>query len=240
MKVFTNTDIIESRTKWARRVAPLTMFFLIGGLITNFLSINQPQYFRLTLLLLALGFIFATISSTLVNRWVREPRADQVLDSMLKKFGNDFVLFNYTAPAPHILLTPSRLYSIVVKNHNGEITINEHRAHQKFTWRRLYRLMADEGLGSPIGEAETYAGKLQKLLNKELSDPAGIPEIQPLVVFANKDVNLTVNNPPIPVIRTNQFKSYIRENNKSKNISADQRKTLADILGGRWREGDSG
>jgi hypothetical protein len=240
MKVFTNTDIIESRAKWARRVAPLTMFFLVAGLITNFLSIRQPEYFRLTLLLLALGFIFATISSTLVNRWVREPRADQVLDSMLKKFGNDFVLFNYTSSIPHILLTPSRLYSIVVKNHDGEITINQYKAHRKFTWRRLYRLMADEGLGSPVGEAETYASKLQKILDKELPGETRVPEIQPLVIFANKEVDLTVNNPPIPVIRTNQFKSYIRENNKSKNISADQRKTLADILGGRWQEGDSG
>jgi hypothetical protein len=81
---------------------------------------------------------------------------------------------------------------------------------------------------------------LHKLLNKELSAETEIPEIQPLVIFANKTVNLTVNNPPVPVIRSNQFKAYIRENNKSKNISADQRKTLAEILGGRWQEGDSG
>ena len=61
MKAVTNTQIIESRSKWAKRIAPLTMIFLVGGLITNFLSIKQPQYFRPTLILLALGFVFATI-----------------------------------------------------------------------------------------------------------------------------------------------------------------------------------
>ena len=32
MKAFTNTNLIETRAKWAKRIAPLTMFFLIGGL----------------------------------------------------------------------------------------------------------------------------------------------------------------------------------------------------------------
>ena len=84
MKVVTNTKIIETRVKWAKRIAPLTMLFLIGGLITNFMSINQPEYFRITMILLAIGFVFAIFSSYLANRWVREPRADQILENMLK------------------------------------------------------------------------------------------------------------------------------------------------------------
>ena len=56
MKVVTNTKIIETRVKWAKRIAPLTMLFLIGGLITNFMSINQPEYFRITMILLAIAF----------------------------------------------------------------------------------------------------------------------------------------------------------------------------------------
>ncbi len=33
MKVTTNEALIEQRSKWAKRLAPLTMLFLIGGLI---------------------------------------------------------------------------------------------------------------------------------------------------------------------------------------------------------------
>ncbi len=235
MKVITNTDIIESRSKWAKRVAPLTMMFLIGGLITNFLSINQPEYFRLTLILLALGFVFATISSHLVNRWVREPRADQVLATTLKKFGNDHMLFNYTVVIPHVLLTPSRLYTITVKHHDGQITVNGHRFSRKFTWRRFFKFFAEEGLGAPISEAENNASKLHKLLRENLTGEEEVPEIKPLIIFSNKEAELTVNDPPIPVMRSNELKAYLREYGKSKNISANQRQTLAKIIGGQWQ-----
>ena len=89
MKAFTNTEIIENRSKWAKRLAPLTMLFLVGGLITNFLSFSQPAYFQYTLILLAIGFFMSIISSSLVNNWVKEPRADTVLETTLKKFGNE-------------------------------------------------------------------------------------------------------------------------------------------------------
>lgn len=234
MKAITNTDIIESRSTWARRIAPVTMLFLVAGLISNFLSINQPQYFRYTLILLALGFLFATVSSHLVSRWVREPRGDQVLTATLKKFGNDFILFNYTTSVPYILLTPSRLYVIVVKQQSGQITVNGQRFTQKFSWGRLLRLFADEGLGAPVSEGQANVKKLEKLLSKELADDE-LPEIKPIIIFANKEVELSVNNPPIPVMRSNELKTYLRENDKIRSISASQRKALVEIIGGEYQ-----
>jgi hypothetical protein len=235
MRVFTNTQIIASRSKWAKRVAPLTMLFLVGGLITNFMSMSQPEYFQLTMILLFLGFIFATISSYLVNRWVREPRADQVLSTTLKKFGNDFALFNYTSKIPHVLITPSRLYAVTVKNQDGRITVNGRRFSRQFTWRRFFRFFADEGLGSPHAEADNRAGALDKLLRQNL--PAEeLPEIKPLILFSNKDVDLNVNNPEMPVLRSNEIKTFLRDQDKNKAISAAQRQKLTEILRGQWQE----
>ena len=235
MKAITNTQIIESRSKWAKRIAPLTMLFLVGGLITNFLSINQPEYFRPTLILLALGFIFATISSNLTNRWVKEPRADQILASLTKKFSNEFVLFNYTTSPAHILLTPSRLYVIVVKQQDGAVKVDGNRFSRNFNWKVLFRFFADEGLGSPASDAEKGVKKLDKLLQTELAEEE-IPEIAPLVLFSNKNVELAITDPAVPVIKGNEFKSYLRENNKEKNISAQQRHSLTEIIGGQWAQ----
>jgi hypothetical protein len=235
MRVYTNNEIIQSRSKWAKRIAPLTMLFLIGGLITNFMSMSQPQYFQPTLVLLALGFVFATVSSHLVNRWVREPRADQVLTTTLKKFGNDFLLFNYTTPASHVLLTPNRLYAIVVKNQDGQVIVNGHRYSRKFTWRRFLRFFADEGLGSPAGEAESRVGKLEKFLRTNLPGEE-IPELKPLIIFTHKDVELIVNDSDIPVMRTNELKTYLREQEKNRAISPAQRQKLTQLLGGKWEE----
>ncbi len=235
MRVYTNTKIIANRSKWAKRVAPVTMLFLIGGLVTNFMSINQPQYFQITMILLALGFVFATISSYLVNRWVREPRADQVLSATLKKFGNDFLLFNYTSKVPHVLLTPSRLYAIVVKNQDGKISVNGRRFSRKFTFSRFLKFFADEGMGAPHAEAESRADSLVKLLRKTMLDEE-IPEIKPLIIFSHKNVDLTVNNPDIPVMRSGELKTFLREQDKNRTISAVQRQKLTESLAGQWQE----
>ena len=229
MKVATNTKLIEQRSKWAKRIAPLTMVFLVGGLITNFLSVNQPEYFRPTMVLLALGFVSAIISSHLVNTWVREPRADQVLTQLLKKFGNDYMLFNYTSPVSHVLIAPSGLYVIVVKKHDGQITVNGRRFSRKFTWRRFFRLLADEGMGAPMTDAEKQMRKMHSYLSKNLTDE-DIPEINPLIFFSNKDVDLTIIDPALPVVTTKEFKAYIREQSKERAISAAQRKELAKVL----------
>jgi hypothetical protein len=235
MRVYTNTAIIQSRSKWAKRIAPFTMLFLVGGLITNFMSMSQPQYFQPTMLLLGLGFIFATTSSHLVNRWVREPRADQVLGATLKKFGNDFVLFNYTSPPPHVLLTPSRLYAVVVKNQDGQITVNGRRFSRKFTWNRFLRFFADEGVGNPAAEAENRVEKLENFLRKNLAEEE-MPEIKPLIIFTHKDVDLTVTDSDLLVMRTNELKTYLREQDKNRVISAAQRQKLIQLLGGQWEE----
>ena len=231
MKAVTNTKLVEQRSKWARRVAPFTMLFLIGGLITNFLSINQPQYFQPTLILLGLGFVSAIVSSHLVNHWVREPRADQTLDQLLKKFSNDYLLFNYTSAISHALIAPDGLYAIVVKNHDGQISVNGRRFSRKFTWRRVFRLLADEGLGAPVAEAEKQAQKLNRQLSKSLAAEE-IPDIKPIILFANKNLTLTVSDPAIPVMQSNELKSFLRDQGKNRTISAEQRKKLAAILDG--------
>ncbi|MCB0195395.1 MAG: NERD domain-containing protein [Anaerolineae bacterium] len=231
MKVITNTELVESRAKWGKRVAPVTLLFLVGGLVTNFLSINNPEYFRITLLFLFIGFVSAIFSSNLVNNWVREPRSDQVLEQLLKKFGNDYLLFNYTAPAHHVLLAPDAVHVITVKKHDGDITINERKVKRKFQFKRLIRFFGDEGLGVPVTEAESNAAKVQKFLRKSLDEEA-MPPIKPLLLFTNKDVNLTLNDPAVPVVQTNSIKTHLRDQGKQRAISAEQRKQLSDVLGG--------
>ena len=230
MKVTTNTAYIEQRAKWGRRIAPLTMLFLIGGLITNFMSINNPNLFRPTMILLALGFFSAIISSNLVNNWVREPRADQVLTQVLKKFTNDYVLLNYTSAIPHVLIAPDGLYAFLVKNNDGEITVHNRKISRKFSLRRLIGLFGSDALGSPIGEAESRAGKLQKLLAAHLPQEE-IPPIKPVIIFSHRNVQLSTDNPAIPVIHTNQVKTFLRNEGKNRVISASQRSQLAELLG---------
>ncbi len=230
MKNITNTAIIESRAKWGKRIMPFAMAFLIGGLITNgFNLFNSSQDVRPTVVLLTLGFVCAIISSNLINNWVNEPRADQTLTQLLKKFGNDYLLYNYTSPASHALIAPDGVYVIVVKKQDGEIKVNERHISRNFSFKRIFRFFVDEGLGSPISEAEKQSRKLRGLFSKNLSTE-DMPDIHSLLLFVNKDVKLTLNDPAIPVLSTKEFKSYLREAGKNRTITSAQRKDLMGIL----------
>lgn len=230
MKTFTNLALVENRTKWAKRVAPLTMLFLVGGLIVNFMSISQPQYFQYAVVMLGLGFLMSIISSHLVNHWVREPRADQALAVALKKFGNDFYLFNYTAAkASHVLLTPTRLYVIIPKRHAGEVQVKGRRFSRKFSFVRVLRFFAEEGLGTPVSEAQNHIKSVQQALSSQL-DEETVPEIKGLVVFTNKEIKLSISDPVIPVLTISDLKLYLRGHDKNKAIPADVRNQLVKIL----------
>jgi hypothetical protein len=235
MKVSTNTKLIENRKKWAKRVAPVTMLLLVGGLITNFLSINNPAYFRPTLILLALGFVSAIFSSHLANNWIREPRADQTLGQVLKKFGNDYLLYNHIGPIPHTLIAPDAVYAVVVKNQKGEISVNGRRVSRKFTFGRLLRMFGEEGMGAPISEAQSRGSKLYKFFRKSLADDE-VPYIKSIVLFSNPDAVLIVNEPEVPVLKTNELKQFLRDEGRNRTISADQRKKLAGLLAGNGED----
>lgn len=233
MQVITNTQIIESRSKWAKRISPAAMLVLLGGFVLNLYSFDKPEYTRYVFLLLLVGFFLAIASSQLVNRWVKEPRADQVLSTTLKRFSKEFVLFNYTTKPPHVLMTPTRLYVIVVKRQTGDITVKGSKFTRKFSWKRFFKFFAEESMGLPDAEAENGIDRLQKMLQKNLNDEE-MPEIKAVIVFFDKNANLTIIDPTLPVLRTNELKSYLRENDKQHVISGPVRNQLIDMIGGDY------
>ena len=234
MQVITNTKIIESRSTWAKRISPAAMLVLLGGFVLNLYSFGKPEYTRYVFALLLLGFFLAIVSSHLVNRWVKEPRSDQVLSTTLKKFGKEFVLFNYTTKPPHILITPTRVYGIVAKRQTGDITVKGAKFSRKFSWSRFFRFFAEESMGLPDAEAENGISKLVKLLKKNGFVDEELPEIDAVIVFTDKNANVNIIEPTIPVLRGNELKSYLREHDKQHNISAPTRTRLIEIFGGEY------
>ena len=84
----------------------------------------------------------------------------------------------------------------------------------------------------PIAEAEGNAAKVQKFLGKSL-DESVMPPIKSLLLFSNKEVQMNITDPAVPVVQTNELKAYLREQGKQRTISAEQRKQISEILGGK-------
>ncbi len=230
MQIITNTKLVENRAQWARRTTPVALVLLFSGLFVNLTNSNDPNSdtAKLALFLVLLGFIVSFISTHLVNRWIREPRADHVLEAALRGFGKEYTLFNYTKPASHILLTPQSLYVIVVKPQDGEISVNERKFRRKFEWRQLLRVFAEESVGNPFDEAEKEVNKLRQSLEKNQVE---VPPIQPMIIFSHEKVKLILNKPAMPVLYAKELKNYLRKSTDLKTMSVAERSRLVEILG---------
>ena len=233
MKVITNTDIIAHRVTWTKRISTVGLICLVTGFVINVMSFNDPSLSQLALGLLVAGILAALATANLTNFWLREPRADQFLSKVLKRFGNNYMLFNYTVSTSNIVMTPTRLYLVVVKNLDGEVTIEGNKFKKPFTWRRFLQLFSSDGLGNPVQEAEKSMQELRKLLEEKLTEQS-IPEIEALVVFSSKYLKLKVNNPTLPVLHNKEIYAYLKKHDKETRISKDERMELASIIGGQY------
>jgi hypothetical protein len=235
MRVFTNEEFIQRRAKIARWSSLIGLGVLFLGLIASF----NEQYFYWSLPALAVGFVLASISAFNANRYVREPRPDQVLAKVLRGFDNNYRLFNYAGPIPYVLLTPSRVYALTAKLQDGLVRRQENRWRRDFKLRRVLLVFNEEALGNPTREARAEAERLQSALVKAFGEDA--PPVEPLVVFTHPDVRLELAESlpgeasDVLALTGTDLKKYLRAQPKGEPFNADLRQRLTAFL-----QGDAG
>lgn len=237
MRVTVNEAFLQRRANIARWTTLVGLGILFLGLIASF---NQ-QYYYLSLPALIVGFILANISGFNSNRYVKEPRPDQSLAKALKGFDNTYHLFNYTAPNPHVLLTPSRVYALLVKHQDGVVRQRGNRWRRDFNVRRFFLFFGEEGLGNPPREARAAAERLQSALDEAFGEEA--PPVEPLVVFTHPNVQLVMDESSVgdaedgdvddvPVMAGARLKKYLRAQPKGEAFNTDLRKRLVTFMKG--------
>jgi hypothetical protein len=230
MKIITNEKFIQRRVQLARRTSLIGMGVLIAGLIASF---NEAYYF-LSLPALIIGFILANISAYNANRYLKEPRPDQALTKALLGFDNNFRLFNYCTSIAHVLLTPSRLYTLTVRLQDGQIRKQGSRWRRDFKLRRILFFFNEEALGNPTRDAHDDAARLQQALQKIIGDAT--PPIEPLIVFTHPNVHLQVAEPgeegDVPALTSGDLKKFLRAQPKGTPFPSELRRQLAELLQG--------
>lgn len=200
--------------------------FLVAGLVISLL-LKESNLVWLSFACLILGLVVSSIGSLNMNRWVREPRADQALEKALKGFDDRYRLYNYYLPAPHVLLCPLGLFVMTAQGQDGVIRFEGEKVRRDFSVGRALRFMADEGLGKPFAEAEQHVNALRKFLADQ--DWDGDLDIQSLIVFTNPAAQLHVSDPPLPIVNPKGVKKALRKGLQSK-LSTEQYSRLQEIL----------
>jgi hypothetical protein len=202
----------ERKIARGKRIGQIATFLGLGFLVAGFiisLVLQASPYLWLSLVCLLLGLVASTLGTTNMNRWIREPRADQALAKGLKGFDDRFRLYNYSLPAAHVLLSPVGLYVLTAMGQDGVIRFDGTKFRRDFSLGRLLRFMADEGLGRPLSVADSEVQALQKLLAEHnLGDEV---DIENIVVFYNPRAELLVEDPPRPIVVPKALKKAVRK-----------------------------
>lgn len=207
----------EDKVKRGARIGKIATFvglaFLGAGLAISLFLQDSPLLWLSFVCLLA-GLLVSTIGTMNMNRWVREPRADQALAAGLKGFDNRYQLYNYYLPAPHVLLSPVGLFVLTAMGQDGVIHYDGRKFHRDFSLARLVRFMAEEGLGKPFAEADSQVRALRAYLEEHgLGDEV---EIRNIVVFYNPRAQLSFSTTPRPVTTPKGLKKEIRREQDKK------------------------
>jgi hypothetical protein len=228
MKILLNHRMVTSRARLGKIATGLGFALLIVGLIVSLL-LPTTDYIWISFGCLLFGIAVSSVGVINMNRWYREPRADQVIDRGLKGFDDRYRVYHYSLPAPHVVLAPSGLYVLTAMLQDGVIHYEGGRWRRDFSLGRLIRFLADEGLGRPFDVADSEVKEMEKYLAKNgLAD--GV-EIENALVFVHPKVQLDVKDLPRPAVLPKDLKRVIRGGEKK--MPADRYRRLVEQFEGQ-------
>jgi hypothetical protein len=204
--------IDQKKVERGARIAKIATFGGLGVLVLGMilsLLVQTVGAIWISFGCLMIGLVVSSVGTMNMNRWVREPRADQALAQGLKGFDNRYRLYSYALPVTHVLLSPVGLFVVLALGHDGKIRFDGTRFRRGWSAGRVLRLMADEGLGRPLDEIERQVATLRKYLDDHAAGE-GV-EIQAAIVFYNPRVELDVTDPPLPIVEPKGLKKAIRK-----------------------------
>lgn len=228
MKIIKNEKLIERNGKIGQWMSLASLIVLGLGL---YISFTVPEYFIYSIVCLVIGFTMTQISIYMGNRWGRSPRADEKFDAGLKGLHSDFVIYHFSSPVSHLLIGPSGAWVLHPLHQRGKIS------YQKNRWKlsnggflqAYMSVFGQEGLGRPEIDAENEVQALRKFLAKKM-DESAIPEIKPILVFTNDEIEVDAGDSPIAAMRLKQLKEFMRQGGKNRSLSNEQIKALSDAL----------
>lgn len=211
MKVVQNTNKIEKNKKIGK-------YTTIGGLVILgiglYVNLTAPQEIIISFGSLILGFALSQVGIYYSNRFGRSPRPDELLTSSLKGLSEQYTLYHYMTPVPHVLVGPAGLWVLLPYPQTGVVTYlaDKKRWHHK-GGNFFMKIFAQEGIAKPDVEAKYMAEDLQKYLAKQMPG-AEIPPVQALAVFTAKTIELNAEGAPVEAVVLDKVKDFFRKKAK--------------------------
>lgn len=228
MIIVRNEKLVKRNKQIGRFSSILAVVTLVAGM---YLSYRYQQQITYSLLALVFGFTLSQIGIAYSNRFVRSPRPDEELDIALKGLEDQYVLYHYQSPVPHLLVGPAGVWMLLPYSQKGKIIYDDKKKRWKKIGGNAYlRFFAQETIGNPQAEISSGLKSIRKSFQK--IPQLEIPPIQAALVFSGEGVVVEAEDAPYPTLHALQLKKLIRKEAKGEfGISTPVRETIQDHLG---------
>ena len=211
MRIISNEKLIKRNKKIGQITTIASLAILIAGLVASF----TPEYLSWSFVALVGGFILSQVGIYFGNRWGRSPRNDERITAALKGLGDQYSLYHYTSPVPHLLVGPAGVLILLPFYQGGTITYDSDKKRWRQKGGNLYlKFFGQESLGRPDLEASTNITDLQNWMSKKFPGQT-MPTPEVILIFTNPKADLQVEGAPIPTMMEDKVKDFIRRKAKT-------------------------
>ncbi len=224
MRVITNEKFIARNARIGRWASMAALIILGAGV---YLTFAHPELVVWTFVALIVGFMLSQVGIYFSSRWAKPPRIDQQITKALKGLSREYTLYHYSTPASHLLVGPAGIFVFIPRYQRGKITYSKGKWRQHggpFLW--YLRLFAQEGIGRPDLEIEAETKAVRKALEAIFEDTDELPPITPILVFTNPQAEVDAENAPVPTLKIEDLKKFLKPFLKSRKLTAEQLKRI--------------
>ena len=231
MKIVTNEKLVKRNRRIAQIASISGLVVLVGGMVISF---QRQDLINYSFTALIIGFVLSQIGIYFTTRWGRNPRPDELINQALKGLDDKYSIYHYTTPASHLLVGPAGLWVLMPPHQRGTISLYKDRwRHSGGGFMQTYlKLFGQESLGRPELEMQNESEKLKNKLQKMMGE-GELPDIQPVLIFTNEQVNIQIGadeTPPDPTLYLNKLKDLIRKTAKTNPDSLSKIEEIQRVL----------
>ena len=229
MKIIRNDKLIKRNAKISQYVLIAALTTLVIGIYFT-ITKSDPEEIGWAYLFLIPSYILVQISIAMGNRWSRSPRPDEIVTQSLKGLDNQYSLYIFTTPVPHLLISPAGIWIIKTYHQSGKIFLNEKKniLKQRGGGNFFTRIFASEGIGNVVKDSQELKSRVEKYFLKQ--EITNTPEIKAVNVFISPDVVIDVPAFAEAITTPDKLKDFLRRTAKQVNMNPEEIEKLTKEL----------